>query len=380
MQAPRWRGPPAVGGSLGCRGSASGRSRTRGAGLKQPVLRRHDGGMSPADTSLWRSWRERRDAGAFAALVTPHLAFASAFAHRLGCRGADADDVVQRALVSLVTDARGKAESVGVRAWLGRSVLNEVRVAARSTRRRARAREAGRQGSGARARSARGARRGRGRAGAPRARRSPPRRTPVPPRHGVPRGRVRDGPERPRMPAARAPRAREAATRPGQGRAPARGVHRAAGARAVGGGGACRARGRAAQAAGGTATVGPVGGGLVMGTSGKVAVAVGVALLLAGGGWWVIGATSTRGRRSGAERFRAARDSRTPRPPPAALAAGGRASASRSGGCVRSRSEVPPLRTRAGSRSTRPSARGRAPLRAPSGWRTARRWRAHASP
>ena len=46
----------------------------------------------------------------------------------------------------------------------------------------------------------------------------------------------------------------------------------------------------------------------------------------------------------------------------------------------RSRSEVPPLRTRVGSRSMRPSARGRAPLRAPFAWRTAHRWRAHESP
>ena len=35
--------------------------------------------------------------------------FAAAFAHRLGCRGADVDDVVQRALVALVSDRDGKA-------------------------------------------------------------------------------------------------------------------------------------------------------------------------------------------------------------------------------------------------------------------------------
>lgn len=77
--------------------------------MKRTAPRRHDGGVTPADTALWTSWRERRDGRAFEALVAPHLGFAAAFAHRLGCRGADVDDVVQRALVALVSDRDGKA-------------------------------------------------------------------------------------------------------------------------------------------------------------------------------------------------------------------------------------------------------------------------------
>jgi RNA polymerase sigma factor (sigma-70 family) len=78
-----------------------------------------------------------RDGRAFEALVRPHLAFATAFAQRLGCRGQDADEVVQRALVALARETRETPSAVGVRAWIGRSVLWESRMLARSARRRA---------------------------------------------------------------------------------------------------------------------------------------------------------------------------------------------------------------------------------------------------
>ena len=93
--------------------------------------------MQDSEAVLWRSWRERRDEHAFAALVRPHVEFATAFARRMGCRPADADDVVQRSLVALARETRDKPARVGIRAWLGRSVLHEALTSFRAQRRRA---------------------------------------------------------------------------------------------------------------------------------------------------------------------------------------------------------------------------------------------------
>ncbi len=90
------------------------------------------------DAPLWRAWRERKDGRAFEALVRPHLPFATAFARRLGCGPDDADEVVQRSLVRLASEPRDKPARVGVRAWLGRDVLQETRMLVRSRSRRER--------------------------------------------------------------------------------------------------------------------------------------------------------------------------------------------------------------------------------------------------
>lgn len=95
------------------------------------------GVVNHSDALLWKSWRVERDGRAFEALVRPHLGFATAFAQRLGCRGQDADEVVQRALVALAAERREKPVVVGIRAWLGRSVLSEAKMLACSERRRA---------------------------------------------------------------------------------------------------------------------------------------------------------------------------------------------------------------------------------------------------
>lgn len=282
--------------------------------------------MSPADASLWRSWRERRDGRAFEALVAPHVAFATAFAQRLGCRGADVDDVVQRALVSLATDVRGKAASVGVRAWLGRSVLQEVRMAARAAQRRT---VHEREAAGARAAAATAA-------------------DPLEVRDDVERALAALDPDDRHLVELRFLHDleyRDVAFVTGRSALACRlRVHRALGMlrRTLGKGApllvasiAWPALAPSAEAAvpkafaasgAGTRTAGWVGGGFVMGTSGKLAVAVGAALLLSGGAWW------WSAQRPGGE------DDGTPAPPrgrearsaatdaPGALAAGGRAS------------------------------------------------------
>lgn len=94
--------------------------------------------MSDVDASLWRAWRDRKDAGAFERLVRPHLEFATAFARRLGLGLDDADEVVQRSLVRLASESREKPVRVGVRAWLGRDVLTETRMLVRARSRRER--------------------------------------------------------------------------------------------------------------------------------------------------------------------------------------------------------------------------------------------------
>lgn len=120
-------GPPAT-----ARGGNPGES-TRNTGPNGGKMRM----VSDSETLLWRSWRAAHDSRAFEALVRPHVAFATGFAQRLGCRGQDADEVVQRALVALAREPRETPVAVGVRAWIGRSVLCEAKMLARSDRRRA---------------------------------------------------------------------------------------------------------------------------------------------------------------------------------------------------------------------------------------------------
>lgn len=92
--------------------------------------------MVDGELRLWRSWCERSDGDAFGALVRPHVEFASRLARRSGLAAADADDVVQRSLIRLAAERSEKPVRVGLRAWLGRSVLNEARMFFRGRRRR----------------------------------------------------------------------------------------------------------------------------------------------------------------------------------------------------------------------------------------------------
>ncbi len=283
--------------------------------------------MSPAETSLWRSWRERRDGRAFEALVTPHVGFATAFAQRLGCRGADVDDVVQRALVSLATDARDKAATVGVRAWLGRSVLQEVRMAGRAAARRTRhERDAAQSTMRDDARPV----------------------DPLEVRDDVAHALAALDPDDRHLVELRFLHDleyREVAFVTGRSALACRlRVHRALGAlrRTLGKAApllvasialpalapsahAMVPKALAASGAGAGAA-GWIGGGLVMGTSGKLAVAMGLALLLGGGAWWVL-AQRPGGDADGTTNPPEGREARADPPEgPAALAAAGRAS------------------------------------------------------
>ena len=93
--------------------------------------------MVDREFSLWRSWRERSDGDAFGVLVRPHVEFASQLARRSGLAAADADEVVQRSLIRLAAERSDKPAQVGLRAWLGRSVVNETRMHFRARHRRA---------------------------------------------------------------------------------------------------------------------------------------------------------------------------------------------------------------------------------------------------
>jgi len=93
--------------------------------------------MAERDDQLWMAWRNDADGTAFAALVCPHLDLAVDLARRAGCGPADADEVVQRCLVRLASEVRDTPVRVGVRAWLGRSVLSETVTFFRERRRRA---------------------------------------------------------------------------------------------------------------------------------------------------------------------------------------------------------------------------------------------------
>ena len=93
--------------------------------------------VNEADQKLWHAWRKRRDEHAFETLVRPHLVFATDFARRLGCDAADADDLVQQALSRLAAERSGRPLQVGLRAWLGRSLVLQVKMLRRARSRRA---------------------------------------------------------------------------------------------------------------------------------------------------------------------------------------------------------------------------------------------------
>ena len=94
--------------------------------------------VNEADRKLWLAWRHQRDQEAFAALVRPHLAFLADFARRRGLSAADADDVVQVALADLAAEQSDRPVAVGLRPWLGRSIVLKSKMARRAAGRRAR--------------------------------------------------------------------------------------------------------------------------------------------------------------------------------------------------------------------------------------------------
>ncbi len=104
--------------------------------MKQDTPVRHVDGVTPNEAGLWTSWRSAHDEQAFAALVGPHLDFATAFARRLGLEPGTADDVVQQTLVALASETRDRPLRVGLKAWLGREVLQRARMARRAAGRR----------------------------------------------------------------------------------------------------------------------------------------------------------------------------------------------------------------------------------------------------
>jgi RNA polymerase sigma-70 factor (ECF subfamily) len=102
--------------------------------------------MDDRSLGLWESWRRRRDAGAFEALVRPDLGRALGFARSLGCGPEDAEDAVQDALALLAAERGDSPARVGPRAWFFRAVRDRARTATRSGwRRRRRERGASRR-------------------------------------------------------------------------------------------------------------------------------------------------------------------------------------------------------------------------------------------
>src|SRR5687767_5177703 len=102
--------------------------------------------MEAAYRSLWTAWRVGRDEAAFQTLVRPHLSFATDLARRSGCSAAEADDVLQDALVRLAREDGDRPVEVGLRAWIGRVVSLRSKMLRREEsrrRRRERAVEAG---------------------------------------------------------------------------------------------------------------------------------------------------------------------------------------------------------------------------------------------
>jgi RNA polymerase sigma factor (sigma-70 family) len=94
--------------------------------------------MDATAASLWQTWRATGDERAFESLVRPHLGFAVDLARRSGCSAADAEDVLQEALVRLAREADDGPVAVGFRAWLGRVVSLRTRMLRRSEGRRRR--------------------------------------------------------------------------------------------------------------------------------------------------------------------------------------------------------------------------------------------------
>lgn len=92
--------------------------------------------MNVDDRDLWSAWRDRHDEPAFGALLKRHGPFARGYAKRLGCSETDAEDLVQRSFAKLAGEKGDKPAKVGMRAWLGRELLQEARMDARSGERR----------------------------------------------------------------------------------------------------------------------------------------------------------------------------------------------------------------------------------------------------
>ena len=92
--------------------------------------------MGGAERSLWTAWTRKGQGKAFEALVRPHMRAAYEAARRRGCSHHDAEDCVQRALFQLVREREGGVPPVGVRAWLGRAVALNVKMLRRSSKRR----------------------------------------------------------------------------------------------------------------------------------------------------------------------------------------------------------------------------------------------------
>ncbi len=80
--------------------------------------------MENMEARLWSLWQQRHNETAFEELVRPHMRFLRGFARRLGCGAADADDIVQKTLVRLADDRTLKPATIGLRAWLGRTLLS----------------------------------------------------------------------------------------------------------------------------------------------------------------------------------------------------------------------------------------------------------------
>jgi RNA polymerase sigma factor (sigma-70 family) len=93
---------------------------------------------SPRTEGLWRAWRARRDENAFASLVRDEIRYAADYARRLGANAAEADDLVQDALVRLAQEVSDDPTRVGVRAWLCRRVGLGFRMRVRAATRRRR--------------------------------------------------------------------------------------------------------------------------------------------------------------------------------------------------------------------------------------------------
>ncbi|MHC4956583.1 MAG: RNA polymerase sigma factor [Planctomycetota bacterium] len=89
--------------------------------------------MTRTEMDLWRRWCDRRDQGAFRALVIAHEAFVYDFARRLTRHAADAEDLAQEAFLELAEADRERPPAVGLRAFLGRRVVLGAKMLKRAS-------------------------------------------------------------------------------------------------------------------------------------------------------------------------------------------------------------------------------------------------------
>ena len=75
------------------------------------------------DLTLWNQWCERRDGAAFERLVAAYTTFAYDFARRVTGQAADAEDLMQEAFLELANAPPERPRAVGLRAFLGRSIV-----------------------------------------------------------------------------------------------------------------------------------------------------------------------------------------------------------------------------------------------------------------